>query len=102
MDEEFAGGVVAVLSRESPEELGPWLRQTLAGACGGFTFEELDPPHKKLWTDFIDGQVEAESPFTERLLTLICQNRTKEIGSFFSDNPKLFRDFFFQNEQRIS
>lgn len=100
--DKFLGGVVAVLEREAPGELEAWLRQTLVGACGSSTFEGLDPRYKKLWTDFIDEQMKVESPFTERLLTLICQSRAKEIGTFFSGNPRLFRDFFFQNKERIS
>ena len=104
MDEKFVNDVAAVLNRESLRgELEAWLRQTLTGACsGGFTLEGLDPPRKRLWTDFIDGQMGAESPLAERLLTLVCQKRAREVGGLFSDDPKMFRDFFFQNEQRIS
>lgn len=102
MEDRFRCDIISILNRESPGELETWLRQTLAGACGNFTFEQLDPFHKKQWTEFMDSQLKVESPFANRLLTLICQDKMKEIGSFFYGKPRLFKDFFFQNEQRIS
>lgn len=102
MEEKFKNDIVSFINKESPGELEAWLRRTLVDVCGNITFENLDNDKKTLWSDFIDSQIKAESPFAERFLTLVCQDKAKEISSFFSVRPKLFREFFFQNEQRIS
>lgn len=102
MEEKFKNDIVSFINKESPGELEAWLRRTLVDACGNFTFENLDNSKKKLWSDFIDSQIKAESSLAERLLALVCRDKAKEISRFFSARPKLFREFFFQNEQRIS
>ena len=101
-EDRFSRDVASVLCREAPGEQEAWLRQMLTSACGSVSLGHVDPALRKRWTDFVDKQVEIESPFAERLLTTLSKSRQKEIGSIFLNKPKLFREFFFNNEKRIA
>ena len=101
-ENKFSRDVASILCREAPGEQEAWLRQTLTSACRSVSLEHVGPALRRRWTDFVDKQVEVESPFAERLLTTLSKSRQKEIGGLFLNKPKLFREFFFNNEKRIT